>query len=229
MSETPVTCPCCPKHCPLTAPGCGRGEQYARELQAEKAPEADAREWEDRPRHGGEHHGKHRHGDHGRNAIYHRISVRKYENRPVEPEKTESILRAAMQAPSAGDQQPWEFFVVTDREKLEALSRVSPYAGMTKDAPVAIVSAYRKECWMPEYAPIDLAIAMENLWLETDNQGLGGVWLGVAPLEDRMKEVETILGIPDTLRAFAVFPYGYPAESHPQENRFDPARIHHIS
>ena len=108
----------------------------------------------------------------------------------MEKEKTEAILRAAMQAPSAANQQPWEFYVVTNKEKLLALSKVHPYAGMTKDAPAAIVSAYRKNCALPEYAQIDLAIAMENLWLETDAQGLGGVWLGIAPKEDRMKAVE---------------------------------------
>lgn len=162
------------------------------------------------------------------NSIYHRISVRKYENRPVEREKIESILRAAMQAPSAVDQQPWEFYVVTDREKLLALSRVHRFAGMVKDAPVAIVAAYRKSCRLPDFAQIDMAIAMENLWLETDRQGLGGVWLGIAPLEDRMAEVERILALPEALRAFAVFPLGYPAESRPQRDRFDPARIHWV-
>ena len=123
------------------------------------------------------------------------------------------------------DQQPWAFYVVTNREKLEALSKVHPYAGMVKAAPAAIVSAYKKECWMPEFAQIDLSIAMENLWLETDAQGLGGVWLGIAPLEDRMKAVEEILDIPDTLRAFAIFPFGYPAEERKQQNRFEPERI----
>ena len=95
-----------------------------------------------------------------------------------------------MQAPSEGNQQPWEFYVVTDKKKLTALSQVHPYAGMTKNAPAAIVAVYRTDCRMPEYAQIDLAIAMENLWLETDAQGLGGVWLGIAPKEERMKAVE---------------------------------------
>ena len=158
-------------------------------------------------------------------TIFHRISVRKYQDKPVEKEKIEAILRAAMQAPSAGNQQPWAFYVVTNREKLEALSKVHPYAGMVKAAPAAIVSAYKKECWMPEFAQIDLSIAMENLWLETDAQGLGGVWLGIAPLEDRMKVVEEILDMPDTLRAFAIFPFGYPAEERKQQDRFDPERI----
>lgn len=162
------------------------------------------------------------------NSIYHRISVRKYQNRPVEKEKIEAILRAAMQAPSAANQQPWEFYVVTNREKLKALSGVSPFAGMTKDAPAAIVAAYRKECRVLPFAQIDMSIAMENLWLETDAQGLGGVWLGIAPAEERMKRVEALMDMPESLRAFAIFPFGYPAEDRPQQNRFDADRIHWV-
>ena len=162
------------------------------------------------------------------NSIYHRISVRKYQNKPVEKAKIEAVLRAAMQAPSAVNQQPWEFYVVTNREKLESLSHVHRFAKMTKDAPVCIVAAYRKECVLPDFAQIDMAIAMENLWLETDAQGLGGVWLGIAPIENRMKMVEEIIGIPDTLRAFGLFPMGYPAEERPQQDRYDETRIHFI-
>ena len=162
------------------------------------------------------------------NQIFARVSIRKYQDNPVEKEKTLAILRAAMQAPSAANQQPWEFYVVTNQEKLEALSKVHPYAGMTTDAPAAIVAAYRKQCALPEYAQIDLSIAMENLWLETTAQGLGGVWLGIAPQEERMKSVEEILAIPDTMRAFAIFPYGYPAEERQQQDRFDENRIHYV-
>ena len=73
-----------------------------------------------------------------------------------------------------------------------------------------------------------MSIAMETLWLETDAQGLGGVWLGIAPLEDRMKAVEEVLGIPSHLRAFAIFPLGYPAEERQQQDRFDANRIHYV-
>ena len=162
------------------------------------------------------------------NNIYTRVSIRRYEDRPVEPEKTQAILRAAMQAPSAANQQPWEFYVVTNKEKLKALAQVSPYAWMTGGAPAAIVSVYRRDCKIPAYAEIDLSIAMENLWLETDAQGLGGVWLGIAPIEERMQAVERILDIPETLRAFAIFPYGYPAEERAQQDRFEPERIHYV-
>ena len=109
--------------------------------------------------------------------LFHRVSIRKYQDRPVEREKIVEILRAAMAAPSAKNQQPWEFYVITKKDTLEKLSKASPYAGMTANAPVAIISAYRKDCDVPCYADIDMSIAMENLWLKTDEIGLGGVWL----------------------------------------------------
>ena len=160
--------------------------------------------------------------------IFERVSIRKYTDRAVEDEKILAILRAAMAAPSAGNQQPWEFYVVRDRSKLEELSRVTPYAGCAKRAPAAIVSVYREKLWAPAYAQIDMSIAMENLWLACGEQGLGGVWLGVAPVEDRMRAVEEILGIPEGLRAFAIFPLGYPAEERKQQDRFDESRIHYV-
>ncbi|MBQ1576745.1 MAG: nitroreductase family protein, partial [Oscillospiraceae bacterium] len=95
--------------------------------------------------------------------LFERVSIRKFTDEPVPDEKIRAILRAAMAAPSAGNQQPWEFYVVHDRAMLEKLSEVSPYAGCTKKAPVAIVSAYREGLWAQAYAQIDMSIAMENL------------------------------------------------------------------
>ena len=160
--------------------------------------------------------------------LFERVSIRRYEDRPVEPEKIEALLRAAMAAPSAGNQQPWEFYVIRDREMLERLAGVTPYSGCAGRAPAAIVSAYREKLWAPSYAQIDLSIAMENLWLACAGQGLGGVWLGIAPIEGRMRAVEEIVGIPAGQRAFAIFPLGYPAESRKQQDRWDPERVHWV-
>lgn len=162
-------------------------------------------------------------------SIFHRISVRKYEDRPVEQEKIEKILAAGMQAPSATNQQPWEFYVVTNKEVLEKLGKSGPYSGPASKAPAAIVSVYRKNgLRVPEYAAIDLSIAMENIWLETDALGLGGVWIGTYPMHERMDAVREALHIPADLEVFALFPFGYPAESRPQENRIDQNRIHYV-
>ena len=163
------------------------------------------------------------------NEIFTRVSTRKFEDRPVEPEKITQLLRAAMQAPSAGNQQPWEFFVVTDKDKIKALSESNPYAGCAAGAPVVIVPCYKVEgARFPNYCEIDLSIATENLWLEAASLGLGAVWIGTAPLKDRMEKVEAVLGNPDGLHAFALVPVGYPAETKEQQNRFDESRIHYL-
>lgn len=161
--------------------------------------------------------------------IYKRISIRKYEDKPVEKDKIEKILRAAMAAPSAGNQQPWEFYVVTDREKIKALSECSPYSGCAANAPVVLVPCYRTEGLMfPEFDTIDLSIATENAWLEITSLGLGGVWLAVAPVKDRVKKVKKTLDIPDSLVPFALLPFGYPAENRPQQDRYDETRVHYV-
>lgn len=162
------------------------------------------------------------------NSIFHRTSVRRYLDKAVETDKIEKLMRAAMAAPSAGNQQPWEFYVVTEKKKLEALATTSPYAGCTKDAPVAFVACYRKKCMMPEYAQIDLSASVENLLLEADSLELGAVWLGIAPLEDRMKKVKQVLSIPEDLEAFAIIPCGYPVKLNEQQNRYEENRIHKL-
>lgn len=162
------------------------------------------------------------------NAIFTRTSIRKFENKPVEAEKIEKLLRAAMAAPSAGDQRPWEFYVVEDPEVLAQLALCSPYAGCTKHAPMAFVACSRKEAYFPENIPMDMSAAVENLLLEAVELGLGAVWLGIAPLEDRMTAAAKVLGLPDPLEAFAVIPCGYPVGTAPQEDRFEEARVHYI-
>ncbi|MBE5916942.1 MAG: nitroreductase family protein [Pseudobutyrivibrio ruminis] len=161
--------------------------------------------------------------------IFERVSIRKYQDKPVEKEKIEQILKAAMAAPSAGNQQPWEFYVVTDKEKIKALSECSPYSGCAKDAPAILVPCYRTEGLMfPEFDTIDLAIATENAWLEITSLGLGGVWLAVAPVADRMEKADAVLGIGDKLHAYALLPFGYPAEARAQQDRYDESRIHWV-
>ena len=161
--------------------------------------------------------------------IFERISIRKYENRPVEEEKIRQILKAAMAAPSAGNQQPWEFYVVRDPEMIRKLADTTPYSKSAAGAPVVIVPCYRTNgLWAPMYDTIDLSIATENMLLEITSLGLGAVWMGIAPIEDRILAVDRILGLGEDLHSFALVPVGYPAESRPQQDRFQQERIHWI-
>ena len=95
--------------------------------------------------------------------IFERRSIRHYKPTKVEKEKIEQLLRAAMNAPSAGNQQPWEFYVVEDQKIIDQLSESSPYAKCLKEAPLAIVPVYRTEgLRFEEYAHIDMSICSQN-------------------------------------------------------------------
>ncbi len=163
------------------------------------------------------------------NSIFHRVSIRKYQEKPVEEEKIELLLKAGMQAPSACNQQPWEFYVVTDKETIQKLSGSTPYAGAAKGAPLVMVPCVRKNGLMaPSLGDVDLAICTENILLEADELGLGAVMMAVAPDAERMEAVRRICDIPSRLDPFCLIPVGYPAEGHPQQDRYDTSRIHRI-
>ncbi|MBE6114198.1 MAG: nitroreductase family protein [Erysipelotrichaceae bacterium] len=161
-------------------------------------------------------------------SIFHRTSIRKYQDRPVEKEKIEQILRAAMAAPSAHNQQPWEFYVVTNKEKIVELSQATKYTKFAKDAPLVFVPCYREKLITEEYAHIDMSAAVENLLLAVDSLGLGATWCGIAPGVERMEIVRKILDIPSHLNAFAVIPCGYPLEEKKQQDRYEECRVHYV-
>lgn len=161
-------------------------------------------------------------------SIFHRTSIRKYKNQIVEKEKIERILKAAMQAPSARNQQPWEFFVVTNKKALAQLSKASPYTSCVKDAPLAIVVAMHKEAPSSAYVQIDCAMCSENILLEATRLGLGAVFLGIAPLYDRIQKVNTILHLPEEVDAFGIIPIGYPDEQKEQISRYTTEKVNII-
>lgn len=162
-------------------------------------------------------------------AIFNRRSVRKYKDKPVENEKVNKLLRAAMQAPSAGNQQPWEFIVVQEKDNLKKLAEMSPYSKLIEDAPVAFVLLANEERMkFPENWQQDMGAAAQNILLEAVELELGAVWLGVAPLEDRVNYLKDMFQLTDNFRPYCVIGLGYPGEG--QENKFvdryDETRVH---
>lgn len=165
-------------------------------------------------------------------GIFHRVSIRKFLDKPVEKDKVELMLRAAMAAPSARNQQPWEFYVVTNRELIDKLSDAAPHARPAKGSPLLFVPCYRVEegITSPMYREIDLSASVENLLLEADELGLGAVWLGVAPIQERMDAVRAAIDVPERLCPFAMIACGYadPSEERGQQDRYDEGRVHYI-
>lgn len=159
--------------------------------------------------------------------IFERVSVRQFKDIKVEDVKIEKLLRAGMAGPSAGNQQPWEFIVVENKQTLEKLAGMSPYSKCVAKAPLAIILLGNKDKMkFPENWQQDLGASTQNMLIEAVHLGLGAVWLGVAPLEDRMKYIKDMFNLGDNLQVYAVVPFGYPKNETKSEDRYDVKKVH---
>lgn len=164
--------------------------------------------------------------------IRNRRSIRKYSDKEIPDEYVDKLLRAAMQA--AGSRmgaEPWEFIVVKDKETIKKLSEVDTNTKLLKTATLAIVSIANME--RVHYERVwqqDMAAASENLLLEAANLGLGAVWLGIAPVEERMNKIREIFNLKgESLRPFNIISLGYPAEGFENKfvDKYDETRVHY--
>lgn len=153
-----------------------------------------------------------------------RTSIRDYEARPVEKEKIEKMLRAAMAAPTAMNKQPWHFVVVDQRNVLDALAGANPYAKMLKKAPIAIVVCGNTDKMIEgggrDFWIQDASAATENLLLAAHAMGLGAVWTGAYPSEERCISISKVLSLSDNLIPLNMIVVGYPAEQPQPKQKF---------
>jgi len=152
-----------------------------------------------------------------------RRSIRQFTDQPIEPEKLDLLLEAALRSPSSKGNNPWQFIVVTDRERLNKLAVAKAHgAAFLQGAPLAIVvcaDPAKSDVWVE-----DAAIATTLIHLEAADLGLGSCWVQIRL---RQREDATsaqayladLLGLPEGLMVLAIVGIGYPAASkngHPQ-------------
>lgn len=163
-------------------------------------------------------------------SIFNRRSVRRFTDQAVEAEKLDRLLRAAMQAPSAGNQMPWEFIVFRDRDNIEALSHTTPYTKLTAGANLAILFLARREgLRFPLFSDQDMAACVQNLMLEATHLELGTCWMGIpSDKPEVLEKLHKDYGIPRSHTPFALIAVGYPKEGHENRcvDRYDASRIH---
>lgn len=160
-----------------------------------------------------------------------RNSVRAYLDRDVEDECIDSLLHAGMAAPSAVNRQPWHFVVVKNRETLARMAELTPNASMAKGAPLAIVVCGDMDKYAPdesrlrEYWVQDASAATENILLQAHAMGLGAVWTGTYPMEERCQAVSTLLELPPNIVPFYTIVVGYPAEEAHPKDKWKPENV----
>lgn len=144
--------------------------------------------------------------------ILERRSYRVYKDLSVPDDVLENLLKAGMYAPSAMNSQPWEFLVMKDSEKKEAVSKLVSYWSMLKHAPLGILvmantNGYRAST--KEFFVQDCSASSENILLAAQAQGLGGVWLGLYPKMDKVQKIREIYNIPEHIIPFSLLSIGY--------------------
>jgi nitroreductase len=160
--------------------------------------------------------------------IFERRSIRKYQDKPVDDESIKKLLRAAMYAPSAGNEHPWHFILIKNRERLNEITTIHPYTQMLKEAPLAIMVCadtsnvkYDGAYWVQ-----DCSAAVQNILLEGQHLGLGTCWCGVYPRESLVKPVRDLFELPDHIEPVAIIAVGYPAEERQVKERYKEDRVH---
>lgn len=162
--------------------------------------------------------------------ILQRKSVRAYTDRAVSHEQLDTLIRAAMAAPTGRDMRPWHFIVLEGRHQLSPLAEQLPYAKMLAEAQAAVVvcgdmSVTDKEGNPSRNWTFDCSAATENLLLQAEAMGLGAVWTGVYPYDQRIEAVKQALHLPDHLIPLNVIPIGYPKGDPQPKDKYDPAKV----
>ena len=158
-------------------------------------------------------------------TIFGRRSIRRYTDELVSEINIQTLLEAAMAAPSASNRKPWHFVLIDDREVLDRLADVHPYGKMLTHAPLCIAvcgdKAISDRFWVQ-----DCSAATENLLLAATALGLGAVWLGVHPNEERSVAIREILGLPVDVPPLNLIAIGHPDEEKAARTQYDRTRVH---
>ena len=159
-----------------------------------------------------------------------RRSVRKFTPEPVSEEMIEELLHAAMSGPSACNKQPWEFYAVTNGEKLEQLKSASMCTKFNAKLVIVVCGNLMRALplQMASYWIQDCSAATENILLRATDLGLGAVWCGIHPQKRAEERVRKVLDIPASQVPLNLIFIGHPAEEPEARDQYDEKRVHYV-
>jgi len=162
-------------------------------------------------------------------AIKTRRSIRKYKQEIISNDILKELLTAGMSGPTAGN-KPWKFIVINDPEKIREVANADSGANLAANVPLAILVCGDMEKYQDisqRYWVIDSSIAAQNILLAAQSKGLGAVWSGVYPTEERINGLKSLFELPENIKPLVLIVIGYPAEHLPVVDRYDASRVHY--
>ena len=159
-------------------------------------------------------------------AIMGRRSIRRYTDKKIPEETITKLLKAAMNAPSAHNKQPWHFIVVDDRETMLKIPEYHQYSKMLENASHAIVVLGDNNIQTSDFWVHDTSAATENILIAAHAMGLGAVWLGIHPHESLIEGTKKLFDIPDHVTPLCIISLGYPDETRSPSENYNPERVH---
>lgn len=141
-----------------------------------------------------------------------RRSIRKFKTEEIEDSTIEKIIEMGTWAPSGLNNQPWRFVIVKGKETKEKLAQQTKYSRIIENAPACIAVFLDNDQSYDRVKDIQaIGACLQNMLLAIHSMGLGGVWLG--EILKKRKEVEKLLGVPESCELMAVIALGRPAEA----------------
>lgn len=152
-----------------------------------------------------------------------RYSCRKLTDKPIESEKIDRILQAAISAPTAKNLQPYKIWKVTSAESIEKIKQATNFtfgAGLFLVLGVDKNVAFTRPFDNMNFGQIDGSIIATHIWLAVQDEGLGTTWVGWFDPNKLQELIPEMQGYD----LIAIFPIGYPAEDAKPSNRHEDRR-----
>lgn len=163
-------------------------------------------------------------------TILKRRSIRKYKDQSITDEQIDIILKAAMASPSARNAQPWEFYVIKNKEVQTKIKSIAKNYDFNSDLMIVVCGNKTRTITKNDndFFIQDVSAATQNILLTCCELGLGTVWCGIFPVEERTTLMKNVLNLSEEIIPVALIHIGYPDEEKEPRHQYKEEYVHFI-
>ncbi|MDO4548035.1 MAG: nitroreductase family protein [Clostridia bacterium] len=150
------------------------------------------------------------------NILYQRTTLHgdasPYDTAPLDDDIVSLLLSAGFSAPTGGNQRSLNFFVITERERMDKIREGHPYSTPLLTAPlVVVIAGDEANCRYPELHEMDAGLAAMAMMVQATEIGLSSCVMSIYPQDERVNAVRASVDMPETFKPVLMVAFGYPA------------------